>query len=129
MENLIKKQISEGFFKYPDINFNADTGKCVISGESFMEDSKKYYNTMKEWILEYHETNLHKPLILNLRLEYFNTSSSKMLYELLNTLQTISDAGQDVTVNWYYDSNDSDLEEDIIDLCYDVTIEVNQIGE
>ena len=127
MESLIKKQISEGFFKYPDINFDAETGICNITGESFMEDSKKYYNQMKEWFIEFHENNSLKPIVLDIKLDYFNTSSSKMLYELLQVLQEINEEGHDVTVNWYYDENDSDLEEDIIDLVYDVNIEINQI--
>ena len=127
MENLIREQISEGFFKYPDLNFDVQTGICEIKGESFMEDSKKFYNEMKDWFIGFHEENKNKPIILNIKLEYFNTSSSKMLYELLKILQDINEAGQDVMVNWYYDDNDTDLEEDIIDLVYDVNITINQI--
>ncbi len=129
MENLIKVQKNEGFFKYPNVNFDATSGDCELSGESFMEDSKIYYTEIISWLHEFHETEKSKTLTFNIKLSYFNTSSSKMLYELLKVLQDFSDDGQDVVINWHYDSSDSELEDDIADLCFDVSIDVNQIPE
>ena len=129
MENYIQKQKSDGFFKYPDVNFDATTGKCLISGESFMEDSKIYYSRMENWFKQFHREQKNIPIEFTIKLSYFNTSSSKMLYELLKVLQDIDADGQTVTVNWYYDANDEDLEEDIMDLSFDIDIDINQIAE
>ena len=129
MESLVKTQKKENFYRYPDIDFNAETGNCLITGESFMEDSKIFYSKIEDWLNEFHETNKGEKLTLNIKLSYFNTSSSKMLYELLVLLQEFSNNGQEIEINWYYNSDDFELEEDIIDLCYDIDIEVNQIPE
>jgi len=129
MEDLIKVQKNEGFFKYPNVNFDATTGHCMLSGESFMEDSKTYYTEIISWLHEFHETEQSKTLTFIIKLSYFNTSSSKMLYELLKVLEGFKTNGQTVVINWHYDSNDSELEDDVADLCFDVSIDVNQIPE
>jgi len=129
MNNLVIAQTTSGFFKYPEINFNAESGVCLIKGESFMENSKDFYADINKWMLDFHKTSNDKPIKLIIQLSYFNTSSSKMLYELLKILQEIHDAGQEVTIDWHFSAGDSDLEEDILDLSYDVDLEINQIAE
>ncbi len=125
----MQEQKSKGFFRYPDVNFDVETGQCVISGESFMEDSKAFYSQMQDWFIQFHKEHKDTPITFSIKLSYFNTSSSKMLFELLKTLQDIDADGHEVTVNWYYDAHDEDLEEDIMDLSFDIDLTINQIAE
>jgi len=46
-----------------------------------------------------------------MKLEYFNTSSSKCILDLLKRLEKINQAGSKVSVNWYFESEDEDMEE------------------
>ena len=46
------------------------------------------------------------------KLEYFNTSSSKLLYEIFKRFENIKKAGNNINVKWYFESDDADLEED-----------------
>jgi hypothetical protein len=129
MDNLVMIKDSKRFFKTPDVSCNIETGKCEIIGESFMENSGAFFERIFEWITNYNQEYSHKPLVIDIKLTYFNTSTSKMLFELLNLIQNISIEGQKVEVNWYYDTSDEEVYEDIIDLCYDVDLKVNIIPQ
>jgi hypothetical protein len=60
-----------------------------------------------------------KPLEVNIRLEYFNTSSSKCLMDLLRRVEK---SAVTASVNWYYESEDEDMLEAGED--YDAIIEL-----
>lgn len=55
-------------------------------------------------------------------MEYFNTSSSKCLYDILKEIKYLSDQGKEVNVRWYYEQDDEDMMEagedysDLLDL-------------
>jgi len=95
----------------PTVNFDLATGVCSIEGESCLENAAEFYNTLIKWFEQYikqKEGNIE----LNLKLLYFNTSSSKCILDMLKILKHYKDSGGMVTVNWYYRSYDEDqLEE------------------
>lgn len=127
MKDLIKNKGTNAFFKYPDISFIVATGRCNISGESFMENSREFYSQIFVWLKEFNNEYNYKSLVLEIRLLYFNTSSSNMLFEMLKLLQDFKNKGQKVFVNWYYNSDETELYGDIMDLCYDVDLEIDVI--
>ena len=45
MEDLEIKGES-GVFYIPTVHLNASTGECEISGESYLEDTDEFYNTI-----------------------------------------------------------------------------------
>ena len=47
--------------------------------------------------------------------------------EFLAVLKDYEDEGGDVTVNWHYDENDSDMEEDIENNMIDTGLKINII--
>ncbi len=106
----------------PKVDFNAQTGICEISGESFLEETNKFYEPLVAWIRDYIKTR--KPITLNIKLTYFNTSSSKWLLRILYILSEYKRDGGKVTVNWYIFKDDIDLIEDIKDFMEDVGIEI-----
>ena len=52
MENL-KIKGSHGVFFIPTVVFDARTGVCEISGESYLEDAAEFYNPLIDWIDKY----------------------------------------------------------------------------
>ena len=44
-------------------------------------------------------------------MEYFNTSSSKCILDILRKLEKIHEAGGNVTVTWFYEEDDEDMQE------------------
>ncbi len=126
MENLTIRG-SHGTFFTPTINF-ATSGICEISGESYLEESFEFYDTLIKWIDKYFDEGA-KSIQLSFKLTYFNTSSSRAILDLLTSLKKLQDAGKDVTVNWYYPDPDNDemrMEaEDYID---ETGLEINLIS-
>jgi hypothetical protein len=45
----------------------------------------------------------------NIYFEYFNTSSSKCLFDLFRKLSLIDQTGRNVVINWHYESWDEDM--------------------
>lgn len=101
----------EGSKQSPYVDFNADTGKLELSGRSIPENSFEFYNPLLEWLMEYAQNP--KPLtILKVYLEYFNTSSSKYILEVLKKLKEVLKAdGAEVKVEWCYDEDDEEMME------------------
>jgi hypothetical protein len=81
-----------------------------IKGRSIPENSVAFYEPVISWIEEYRkEPNQNTRLVV--RLEYFNTASSKCLIELLRKLETIHLGGHAVEMEWYYEKQDEDMRE------------------
>ena len=74
-------------------------------------------------------TAINQPLVFNFRLTYFNTSSSKRILYILLKLKEYEDNGGEVTVNWYYDEDDTDMEEDVEDFRIISNLDINSIPD
>jgi hypothetical protein len=99
---------------YPAVNFDADSGICEISGESYMEEAYKFYLPLINWIKEF-ILNDKRPLTLNFKLIYFNTSSSRLIVDILETLRKLREDGHQIKVNWYFDPEDPDVKDEVED--------------
>lgn len=110
MENLYLNIYPELVY-YPIVDFNYLTGECVISGESYMEETYKFYLPVINWLKSYIAEK--KPVVFTVKLTYFNTSSSRMLLEMLLILKQYKSEGGEVKVVWFYKSNDPDMLMDI----------------
>lgn len=113
MENIALKS-SPATPYFPEVNFDTDSGVCEISGESYMEETYKFYLPLINWIKEYTK-NTSKKLILNIKLVYLNTSSTKCVLDILEILKDFEDQGGNVQVNWYYDKSDPDMIDEVED--------------
>lgn len=125
MENLIIN-INPELIYYPLVHFDAQTGVCEISGESYMEETYKFYEPVIKWINSYILEK--KPIFLNFKLTYFNTSSSRFILEILDMLKKFKSQGGDVAVNWYYKESDPDILGEINDFMDEIGIEIKTIS-
>lgn len=96
--------------KTPEINLNAQTGKFTISGRSIPENSIEFYKPMFDW-LDGYVKEANSSTNVDVKLEYFNTSSSKCLVEVFRRLEEIKSNGNDIEVNWFYEEDDEDMQE------------------
>ncbi|MCQ2607480.1 MAG: DUF1987 domain-containing protein [Bacteroidales bacterium] len=99
----------EGSAKTPELNFDASTGIFDLKGRSIPENSVEFYKPVLEWLDQY-ATQAQAKTVLNVQLEYFNTSSSKCILDLLKKFEKISE-NSDVIINWHYESDDEDMME------------------
>lgn len=95
----------EGTPKTPAVQFNAHSGILEIKGRSIPENSIEFYRPLMDWIEAY--TGAAQPkTVINIQLEYFNTSSSKCILDLFKKLEAINN---EITINWYYEEDDEDM--------------------
>ena len=95
--------------KTPRLYFNSQNGDFEISGRSIPENSIEFYKPLLEWLDEY-EKNPQPQTKLHVNLEYFNTSSSKCLVEILRKLEKVNEKAG-VKVYWHYEEEDEDMME------------------
>jgi hypothetical protein len=124
MENLYIN-ISPDQIYYPIINFNYGTGLCEISGESYMEETHKFYEPVILWLRNF--TAEKKPIIFNFKLTYFNTSSSRYILEMLDILKKHKENGGEIQIKWYYKKDDPDILMEIDDFSKEADIEIKVI--
>jgi hypothetical protein len=94
----------------PSIEFNAETGVLNMKGRSIPENSLDFYQPIYKWLDEYTE-NPAKKTIMNVQLDYFNTSSSKCILDILKKIDKIDELDNDVIIKWYYNESDEDMME------------------
>ncbi|MCS6967844.1 MAG: DUF1987 domain-containing protein [Cytophagales bacterium] len=104
MENFFLEETS----KTPKMSFDARTGRFLMAGRSIPENAIEFYKPLFEWLDEYIK-NPSPKTIFEIKLEYFNTSSSKCLVEIFRRLEKIKSA--EVVINWYYEEDDEDMQE------------------
>ncbi len=100
----------EGTGRTPEVSFNAQTGDLSISGRSIPENSIAFYQPLFDWLDAYIQVPCPET-IFEFNLEYFNTSSSKCILDMLRKLEALSEKRHDTRVKWYFDEGDEDMEE------------------
>ncbi len=113
MENIDIKGYTGDYF-IPSAKFNSETGYCLLDGESYLEDTMEFYAPLLLWLEEFTK-NTDKPIHFDFKLNYFNTSSSKRLLDILLILRDYQRTGGKVAANWFFDEEDPDIEEDVDD--------------
>jgi hypothetical protein len=105
----------------PLVNFDPDEGILEMKGRSSPENSIEFYQKILDNLDEYIVTGGDQ-FTANLAFEYFNTSSSKCLFDVFKRLSKIEDSGKTITINWFYEEGDDDMMEagedysDLLDL-------------
>jgi hypothetical protein len=108
----------------PKIILDAENEVMEISGRSLPEDVSSFYEPVINWLNEYAEKP-NKKTVLNFKLTYFNTASSKLLLDILMKLEEMHEKGNDVLIRWHYPEDDEDMEEageeyaDIVDVPFE----------
>ena len=96
----------EGTEDTPKIILDKESALFEISGRSLPEDSSEFYQPILNWIKEYKASPLELTTFV-FQLEYFNTSSSKLILDIMSALEDI----EGVKIVWYYYEDDEDMEE------------------
>jgi len=93
----------------PGINFLFDERVLEISGESYPENTAEFYSPVLKWITEFLKINESKTITVNIVIQYFNSSSSKIFMDLFDLLNDKSHEGLNIIVNWNYLEEDDNM--------------------
>lgn len=96
---------------FPGILLDKESGKFKIYGISCPSNAFEFYDPLFKWFDQY----LTEPLentVLDFNLTYFNTSTAKFLFILMNKFVKLSRTGKDVKIRWFYNEVDDDMKEE-----------------
>jgi len=104
----------------PGVSFNPASNELVFEGVSRPENASEFYSQIIDWVVTY-ESSLYKNHVLaskkfdvhiTFKFSYFNSASSKMIYQLLESVKRISMMGYKIIINWYSEEGDDQMLED-----------------
>ena len=94
----------------PGIRLDAANEVFEMSGRSLPEDVIKFYKPILDWLDEYAQSP-NEQTVFDFKLSYFNTASSKIILDIMTKLEGMNDDGKNISIRWYYPSDDEDMEE------------------
>ncbi|MFZ5941146.1 MAG: DUF1987 domain-containing protein [Bacteroidota bacterium] len=99
-----------GTKKTPEVRFDDQQSVLDIRGVSNPEDTLLFYGRIYSWIDAY-LLNPREKTTINVKLDHFNTSSSKCLLEIFKKFERVQGDRHKVAVNWFYEEDDFDLQD------------------
>ncbi len=99
MKDLIIKETE----KTPSVALSTN-GVLKIEGRSIPEDAASFFKPILDWTKEFTAGEIR----VDIKLEYFNTSSSKFILEMLRLLEN-NPENKNILVNWFYEEGDLDV--------------------
>jgi len=99
------KIVLEGTEDTPKVVLDPSNNEYEISGRSIPEDATAFYKPVMDWLEGFSPSSGMK---LSFKLQYFNTSSSKVILDIISKLENFKDNGK-VSVLWHYHEDDEDM--------------------
>lgn len=94
----------------PEILFSPKNNKFEIKGTSYPENVLSFYQVVLDWVSEYIK-NPNEITEFNFFIDYFNSSSARIIVEIIVQLEEIIKTGKKVYVKWHYNANDKLMKE------------------
>ena len=94
----------------PEVDFRFGARTLSLKGESYPENAAAFYGDIitrtRAWL---GTLGAHDGVTVDIALTYFNSSSTKMLFNLIDALNEAVEAGNPVALHWYYDEEDDTI--------------------
>jgi len=91
----------------PYVLIDEEKGYMRFEGESYLEDIIGFFKEINEWLQRYIVSDFAS-LTFDCALEYFNSSTTKQIYNILRLMDG-SAVGRKVVVNWIVAHEDDDM--------------------
>jgi hypothetical protein len=95
----------------PEIRLDAVNGIISMKGKSYPENTFDFYQPVITWVEAYLADHCCAFTRVDMEIIYFNSSSSKLFFDLFDTLEEAVNAGQQIEVNWIFDKENEAAEE------------------
>ena len=97
-----------------------------MEGDSYPENTSNFFDDVLEWVNEYIKNNKEKTTI-NIKFNYFNTSTSKALLDIIDIFEEKFKQGIPVELNWYYTEENETIYESGEEFAEDISFPFNFI--
>lgn len=94
----------------PSVVLDPEQNVFEFCGKSLPENVTAFYGPVLTWLDEYGKSARQKTVV-DFKLVYFNTASSKLILDILFKLENIHQAGTEILIRWHYDAEDEDMKE------------------
>lgn len=86
---------------------------CFISfcGKSYPENSFEFYAPIEEYIESFLSLFKNRIVTINFDIAYYNSSTSKVLFNIFDIIEEAVNDGNKVIINWLYDADDDTTKE------------------
>jgi hypothetical protein len=95
----------------PDILLDPENRLIKLVGKSYPENTFDFYAPMIEWIQNYFKGSSKEQTKVELEILYFNSSSSKLLFDFFDIMEDAHENGHDIVIDWIYDEENESAEE------------------
>lgn len=107
----MKETIIEATRKTPYLRFSPATGVFEMKGRSIPENTYEFYSGVIKAVDEY-LLSPGEDALLRFELDYFNTSSSKFLIDILKKFKAAAACGNiNLKIEWRYEDGDDEMME------------------
>ncbi len=93
----------------PSVLFDTNSGVVEIKGNSLPENTFEFYAELMDSLKNYFE-NPKDATLIKMEINYFNSSSSKLFFDLFDLLDECKDKSS-ISVQWHYDVENESMEE------------------
>lgn len=111
MKNLIIERTNTT----PYIHFDASSNALKLEGDSRPENVEAFYEPILNWIKDFCDYRISAtskaPVTIFIQLNYYNSSSSKCIFDFLELTKVLADYSIEVNVVWTYEKDDDDMKE------------------
>ena len=101
-------EIQESEFT-PYVYFDPNSGLVKLKGNSLPENTFEFYSELMDSLKKYFQNPKDKTLVM-MEINYFNSSSSKLFFDLFDMLEEFNEKSS-IEVQWIYDSENESMEE------------------
>ena len=106
METLIIQSTEDT----PMITFDLTSSTLELSGKSYPDNVFLFYEPVLAWLNNY-AAKPEPTTRFIFKLDYFNTASAKIIFDILSILDGINAKGNKVLILWNYKDEDEDMKE------------------
>lgn len=97
----------------PEVAFDFAARRLLLKGEAYPENAAAFFRPLLDALENWLQSGqlADAPLQLHVALSYFNSSSTKLLFTLFESLNNHARRGAPCELHWYYDPEDDISEE------------------
>ncbi len=90
----------------PEVYFDVQAGRFRITGRSLPENAYVFYRPILEYVSNFLGINKKSPVEMEFKMDYFNSSSGRFIFELLTMIEESKFGKTDFRVIWNVDVDD-----------------------
>lgn len=94
----------------PEVLLDADAKLIKFVGKSYPENTFAFYEPIVDWLREFFE-EAKNGVAIEFDITYFNSSSSKLFFDLFDVFEEAANDGTKLSIKWFYDAENDTAKE------------------